>query len=324
MTDPITELTALSIAIADAKKEAADAVATAFTELQVKVAEATLRVQETPPDPPDPPPPPPDPPAPSGLILSGPMFTGDGLTEESFHQAFGVRKTNTMHGIENVRIVDTDTYAIFAPGRGDVSAEKVDTWIEIEPVTAIESSFTVEFEDLDGNPTDLGRQAKFGWGLSGYHSGKAWPGGNNLFPPDWLIRPTWNLYTGGEPKFGVYIYTPTDNPGAHVGWDGDRGSRAWGGRVRNGSGFRRAVRVDPKHGPVPGGRHDIKLRVEGADNASDAELTFTVDGTSWVFPLGRIGSCDRVVPTSRWGGGDGDGPTRDTEYQISNVVVAER
>ena len=272
-----------------------------------------------------PPPPPPPPPGPE-VILAGPDFRGipRPLTADGFHAAFGKTKELTMHGVHNVRVVDDETYAIHAPGNGDVSNEKVDTWFPIHPVSDIEVGFTVDFTDLNGDPTDMGMQSKFGWGFQGYHSGKAWPGGSTLWAPDWMTRVVWNNYTGAS-KFGLYIYTPTDNPGPNTGWDAQRGSTAWGGHISRGgsSGYRRLVRCDPAFGPEPGRTYRIAQRVEGADGGH-AQLTLLVNDTVlWSGPLGPLERCNRLVETARYGGGDGDGPDRDTEYKISDVVALE-
>ncbi len=256
------------------------------------------------------------------ILMAGPNFgaisPGSKMTEAHLHTALGLglQKTSIAQGLHTARVHDPSTLAVNYRKGAEVREDRLSLWADIDPTTDISVGFDVHLVDGNGAPTDLGGQAKFGPLLSGRHSGKQWPGGETLHAPDSLTRTVWHARS--TPRFGLYLYTPTDSPGPDAGW---------GGHItkHDSSGYRRLVLLDPKHRPQPGGRHHISYSITGANNRCNAELTLSIDGTeAWAGPLGPIGPINVIGLTSRYGGPDSDAPKTSTGHRLSNIRLIDK
>lgn len=248
-------------------------------------------------------------------IMSGPRFDlpyWSTPTDAQFHEALGVEQGHDVDGIHTIRVAaDQRSYAVVTRADKRVKDERFGMWVDIDPVTDITAEFDLILLDQDGQPTDLGRQSKFGVGLYGYHSGEDWPGGGTLHKPDWSVRAMWS--DRGDGGFGLYPYTPTTPKPEDI--------TAWG-EPTSPHGFRRVEHAGDNHEPKPGATHRIAVTVTGADGGN-ATATLTVDGKlALTAPMGPLEPCNRIVLSNRYGGSDNDGPIRDTAHRIGNIHVA--
>ncbi|MCP4224434.1 MAG: hypothetical protein GY773_13920, partial [Actinomycetia bacterium] len=189
---------------------------------------------------------------PGSVVLEGPSWSPPEygpLDTATIHDGFDVDAVHGTEGIHNLEAV-ADGIRWRAKGQpAHVRESRAQAWLPIPEVDTVVETFDFRFD----SPFDFGEQAKFGYGLMGYHSGLRFPGGGYCHEPDWLIRPMWHAYGNQPLRFAVYIYSTGEDTARLPG-------QSWQ-TACVGGGHRRLVRLGDRP-PASGVDHVWRLAID--------------------------------------------------------------
>ncbi|MCP4222433.1 MAG: hypothetical protein GY773_03725 [Actinomycetia bacterium] len=253
----------------------------------------------------------------SPTVLAGPSWSPSELgplDEATIHAGHNVDAIHLTEGIQNLVAVP-EGIRWHAKGQpAHVQASRAQAWLPIPELDTITETFHFTFEPS----FDFGAQAKFGYGLMGYHSGQRFPGGGYCHGSDWLIRPMWHAFGGQPLRFALYIYSTGDDKARLDGqnWQSDC----------IGGGYRRLVRLGG-YQPTEDTAYTWQLTIHRnpASNQADITVQISDDHTvlvDWEAMVLLNSPANRTPIICSYGGNNiADGPHHDTSVLLSDLEV---